>query len=830
MIDRSVLDSDEAKHFKDTLLPVQRAFQSRGVPSIPIAALGALRAGFAVAKGDISNAFQEISRQAALDNLRRSEPSLANYFSRALLCDIPLFTRDVNGNVHVVWSSTGAPQGSVSGTAVFTAGVDVVFKILLEEYPTFFCCAATDDFTQFFRPNEDSPEAWQEQYVLLAAFLTRYEVLAWDFCSLRQNLAKSAIVLPLTAPMPSDAVKELFPVGFQFHHVANVVPAGVPFPQRSDGFVVCGAPVGSDLYIDAFVRWKTNAAIAKLSAISLLGVSDLIPAPKHVAFKLLASCGIKLMSYVAMVVPPRFTVTHFKKFDDAVRTVFFKILYPEALFLTERHERSYLRATLPVGKGGLGLLRTTPSAAAIWWANLRCIQADPTVYPFLGSLEEFVPEALQIIAENVGGQESTAWADLAPCFLYTVFNVAPEPPSKTLLKELLVAHGNYQDSVVKSKFAPEKVSAGGSLTKSDVIGFNARSNMNLVFSAKRLKNLSNDQFVKLTTVFLGLPPTFDRGNAVDVDGFDYPVESCMTVHGKQLTHYLDANADHHSGSCPSAALNVSRRHSNLTTTIMKFALEAGAIIEREPSPHTLCQGYLSREQSKKIFPKSVPAAYKNKAAEIVALLSQSPVDREKVDELLSTLPALDPDNSASLRVDISIKNLTNNKKYLVDGTYIHTSCAAYRDAEFKDVVKRVNAEEESNKKNATNPLLWDASVTIASKAGVKFGKYDPLMQIIQHLEREGHLDEKHSFVPFVVSSLGELSVEAFRFVEELVSMYKVRISNCEQLAFPLAPNQAVADFRYRFKLELMRVTAIGLASITCSAGKPFGNRSIFAMH
>ena len=104
------------------------------------------------------------------------------------------------------------------------------------------------------------------------------------------------------------------------------------------------------------------------------------------------------------------------------------------------------------------------------------------------------------------------------------------------------------------------------------------------------------------------------------------------------------------------------------------------------------------------------------------------------------------------------------------------------------------------------------------------------MQIIQHLEREGHLDEKHSFVPFVVSSLGELSVEAFRFVEELVSMYKVRISNCEQLSFPLAPNQAVADFRYRFKLELMRVTAIGLASITCSAGKPFGNRSIFAMH
>ena len=28
------------------------------------------------------------------------------------------------------------------------------------------------------------------------------------------------------------------------------------------------------------------------------------------------------------------------------------------------------------------------------------------------------------------------------------------------------------------------------------------------------------------------------------------------------------------------------------------------------------------------------------------------------------------------------------------------------------------------------------------------------MQIIHHLEREGHLEEEHSFVSFVVSSLG----------------------------------------------------------------------------
>ena len=104
------------------------------------------------------------------------------------------------------------------------------------------------------------------------------------------------------------------------------------------------------------------------------------------------------------------------------------------------------------------------------------------------------------------------------------------------------------------------------------------------------------------------------------------------------------------------------------------------------------------------------------------------------------------------------------------------------------------------------------------------------MQILQHFQRQGRIEGAHSFVPFVISSLGEMSREAIRFVEEIVSLYKIRISNCVQLAYPLPPNQAVSDFRNRFKLALMRVAGVGLASIACSAGKPFGNRSIYAVH
>ena len=831
MIDRESVATDEANLFKASVLPVQQAFHSRGVISIPLAALGALKSGHAVAKGDVSNAYQEICRLAALDNLQVVAPALANYFSRALLQSIPLFTRDVNGTIQVIWSTTGAPQGSVSGNIIYTAGVSKIFDILQREFPEFVLFAATDDLTQFFKPDTDDPDAWQAQYKRLAHFLQRYEDLAWDMCSLRQNLAKSAIILPLNAPFPSSEVLDLFPSTFKFHHVSNVVPEGVLFPNRTDGMVICGAPVGSDFYIQHFVRWKTSAAIKKILAIRQFGKSDVIPTPKHAAFKLLASSGTKLLSYLAAAVPPQYTVKYLKKFDNVVREAFLGLLYDQdRVVITERVRRSYQRATLSIGKGGLGLLKSSVSAAALWWTNLRAIQSNPTFYPFVKGLSAFVPDALVFISENVGGLDSVAWTNLAPHFLPDVDDEVPEVPPKGLLKEILIACGNFQHLLVKDDFAPDKVVQDGSLTKSDVISYNARTNLNLVFNNKRIKNLSNEQFVKLTTIFLGLPPSQDRGNAKIIPGLDYPVESCMTVHGRNITPFLDANGDHHAGACPSAAASVSQRHSALSRVISMFALEAGAYPTREPPTYKIFQGLLSAGQCSSLFPKTTPSAYKTQAKEIVDLLSQASVDEAKISELCSKLPHLDPANSASLRVDIAIDNPSNHKVYLVDGSFIHPSCAGYRDSEFKDVSKRLEAAAQASRMKSTEPMRWDPSLTIAAKAKIKVDKHAPVMQILKSLERNGRISQTHYFVPFIVSSLGELSREAFCFIEEIVAMYRHRVSMCEDIAFPLLPNQAVADFRYRFKIAIMRVAAVGLANIACRAGLPFGNRALYAVH
>ena len=830
MIDRQVLDTVEGKSFKASVLPIQQAFASRGVVAIPTAALGALKSGYAVAKGDVSNAYLEICRQAALDNLKEVAPALANYFSRALLQNIPLFTKDVDGIVNVIWCDTGAPQGSVSGNIVYTAGVSKIYNILQLEFPKFFLLAATDDLTQFFKPDFDTPEAWQDQFVLLSKFLHRYTDLAWEMCSLRQNLSKSAIVLPSNAPHPSSEVLDLFPAGFKFHHVNNLSQIGVAFPNRTDGMVICGAPVGSDFYIDEFVRWKTNAATQKIQAISTFGKSDIIPTSKHAAFKLLASSGTKLLSYVGAAVPPQYTVRHFKKFDNVVRNVFLGLLYPDRVVTTERFERSYHRATLSIAKGGLGLLKASVSAASSWWTNLRALQASPTLYPFLQGLDIFVPDAIDRISKDVGGPDSVAWLNLAPHFLVEVYDQAPDPPPKGQLKEFLIACSNNQHLLVKDKFDPERVGDSGSLTKSDVIGFHTRSNLNLVFNDKRIKNLSNDQFVKLTTVFLGLPPTQDRGNAVEVDGYDYPVESCMTAHGRNPTAFLDANADHHSGSCPSAAASVCQRHTNLTTVLIKFAVEAGATYLREPPTQKLFQGLLPAGQCAKLFPKSTPVGYKEKAKVIVDLLAQATIDKAKIADLYSKLPQLDPVKSVSLRLDLALFNPSNQKAFLIDGSFIHPSCPAYRDAEFKDVSKRLESAAQAAKKKSTEPLRWEPSLAIAGKAKIKNDKYAPVLQLLKFFERDNRVAENHSFVPFIVSSLGELSREAFCLMEEIVAMYRHRVTLCEEVAFPLLPNQAVADFRQRFKLAVMRVAAVGLANIACTAGLPFGNRALYAMY
>ena len=181
---------------------------------------------------------------------------------------------------------------------------------------------------------------------------------------------------------------------------------------------------------------------------------------------------------------------------------------------------------------------------------------------------------------------------------------------------------------------------------------------------------------------------------------------------------------------------------------------------------------------------------------------------------------MDVRNSGALRIDASIQNPTNDDEDWIDATRIHTTCATYVKAEFKAVSTRLATARFATKAETIDPLLWTRSPALHARGQHKIVKYSRLLLLAERLALDRRLPSKPRFVPFVVSSLGELSREAFQFRERLVSLFRNRVSLNPALVFPKAPSLAVSDFRSRFTQGLMRVLADGLSSVMMTAGRP----------
>ena len=828
-MDRSVLQTLEAKSVVESLQPIQIGLtSSRGIQSLAAVSLGALLQGHCVGKGDFSSAFQEINRDSILKALSAKQPALANYFSRMLLAPTPMITFDDQRQVKIIWSSNGVPQGSVPGSFLFGVGVQPVFEKLQLEFPDFFFRAATDDLvTMVPPPTSGLFEDWQTLFVRYASFLQRFEFLSSTLCTLRQNIAKGALVLPFGAPLPSVETLKLFPLDFKFLSAGAHCPQTTDFLNRLDGFIVGGAPVGSPAYLDAFVRFKTDQAIAKLQPLRELGVTS-----AHDAFKVLSTCGVKLLSYVAQVVPPCFTVHHLARFDKEVMNIFFNLLdppdTPSPLTVTTceftRLNRATLRAQLSVGSRGLGLLSAELSAPSQWWTNMDAIAFDPTLTPFLQGLNQFTTSALNTIVVQAGGPSSTTWLDICSLFMGHLFapRVSLACLQKNFLRKCMSAVGKFQLSLVEAEFDPHLVTPTSYLRESDVVAFHSRSELSTFFSPSknRSKSMSTVAFVHFTRLFLGLPPVLVLGNAVSNQDLGYVVETCMSQHGNTVPE-LDASGNHQASSCPSSHLAKCRTHTSIMTHIIRFAEEAGALTKREPTTDKLLPD-LPKNQCARLFPRKPPALYTKISTEIIKCLTApaGTVDHERITNLFNTLPPLDIRNSGALRIDASIQNLTNDDEDWIDATRIHTTCATYVKAEFRAVSSRLSTAQFATKAETIDPLLWARSPALHARGQHKIAKYSRLMLLAERMASDRRLPSKPHFVPFVVSSLGELSREAFQFRERLVSLFRKRVLATPALVFPKTPTVAVSNYRARFTQGLMRVLADGLASVMMTAGRP----------
>ena len=161
---------------------------------------------------------------AALTNINLVEPALAAYLARTLCEEIPMVTRNTEGQIEIIWSSIGTPQGSVPGTLVYSAAVMKVYNTLKEEFPSFFLSSATDDLFSFFKPAVNTDESWQELYILFAKFLNRYDGMNALSDRIPPKVPLFCQPLPLFPPTKFCAFFLKGLNSIMFHHVFCLMP------------------------------------------------------------------------------------------------------------------------------------------------------------------------------------------------------------------------------------------------------------------------------------------------------------------------------------------------------------------------------------------------------------------------------------------------------------------------------------------------------------------------------------------------------------------------------------------------------------------------------
>jgi hypothetical protein len=174
------------------------------------------------------------------------------------------------------------------------------------------------------------------------------------------------------------------------------------------------------------------------------------------------------------------------------------------------------------------------------------------------------------------------------------------------------------------------------------------------------------------------------------EGFDYPVQSCLSKHGVNTLPFLDSGGCHASSGCPSTIAARSKKHTYLSRVVVQAAMEAGLNVRAEPGTYDLLLGEFSRADCRRIFPKYASRAYQEKFQAVLNALEvvSSPIctisAAEKaayVQVRIDALPILKKQELKGLRIDAAIENPVTGETKWTDVSIMHTSAASYVDVE-----------------------------------------------------------------------------------------------------------------------------------------------------
>ena len=675
-------------------------------------------------------------------------------------------------------------------------------------------------------PEIKSFENWQSLYRQLALFRNTLQTNLKEDVGLTLHLMKAGILLPSDAPDPDEDIKALFP----------------PDYFKRDGMVIAGAPIGTDLFIESFIENSLAEAQMKLDTIARLPNLQM-PSTVQAAIQLLISSGTKLLSWIARVVPPKFTLGAAKRYDQHVQACLLKILSPQNRpdppeCSKDRLERALEKATLPPKHQGLGLATLSSTTAIQWWFSVAGALKDKWFTRHSQAFSKFSSEAYDSILQCLGSNLSTqaineglllptSHRGLLSGFYQNQAKLKGKMSMSLKLTHLTQDHAKWS---WLQRCDPSQITETGTLTRSDVIISNSRSYAGLAITAELSdpKNrVDNDDFIAWVRYWLNLPQLPLAGNAQQVEGSDTHLETCQAVHtDASRTFNLDI-AGNHIQSCPAAKQGMQLRHSLLKHALMSHATEAGLIVSHEPATRSLLLGQFSKEICNKLFPKNHSKTYREcfdqvfKAIEQAAT-SQTEHQRMRANEdLQAAVCKLESNRDGrGIRLDLSLKNPITSEEEWIDTTVIHSTADSYITKEFKHAQQMTLSRNfnQAGHHDVTQNSISPA-VSLAHKG--KLQRYSALMKLASHQHRLGKRSTMPLLTPFVVSDVGEMNEEAIALQQRITAAYKRKLMQEGPRPDGQTINHLTSLFRAKLRVALQMAIVKGLGAMLRSGGHPF---------
>ena len=274
---------------------------------------------------DFENAFNLISREKMLEEVRRRCPKAAKWAETCYATPSHLFFGD-----HRISSSSGAQQGDPLASLFFALVLQPLIEKIKEECPDLLLLVFFLDDGTIVGRREDL----QKVFDLLST-----EGPSWG---LHLNPAKSSVWCGSNLPPDIDAVDPL--------------ARGVPGAAVA-GFHLLGAPVGNI----SFSRDAVEDRILKIAEIF-----DLLPeiGDAQTEFALLRSCfSLPKLTYCLRTCDPSHLLPTYKHFDSLQFATFSK------LFGRQLETDARIQAFLPVKNGGVGLRSAEQHSSAAFIAS-----------------------------------------------------------------------------------------------------------------------------------------------------------------------------------------------------------------------------------------------------------------------------------------------------------------------------------------------------------------------------------------------------------------------------------------------------------------------------